>query len=367
MELGRHRAPGPPDPRRARPPRTTSGRCPRSSAAGRPPAAAPSCWWTAVLERSGAARAGADARGAAALAVGRGSRARTFRLPRQRAERTRVRVSMRGAGARAVEAGGPEAVLGRASCCATAARSSRSTAAASGLRSVTVKRGMLYLNNRRIKLRRRLDPRGHARQRRGAHSGRHGPHRRRPQGGRRERHALALPAQRGPAGAPRPRRDHGLEPGADLAARPQGERAARAAAAPARLGDGAAHRDRGAQPPLGDHPLGGQRALVAPRRPPARDPPLPGARAGDRARLRPDAADLGRHQRPPPPPRAVHLPQVRHARDQPVLRLVPVGRELRRPAALPAGDARPVSRAGAGDDGVRRRGAPGARQRPGRP
>ena len=68
------------------------------------------------------------------------------------------------------------------------------------------------------------------------------------------------------------------------------------------------------------------------------------ARAGDRARHRPDAADLGRHQRPPLPPGAVHLPQVRHARDQPVLRLVPLGRELRRPAALPAGDARPVSR-----------------------
>ena len=40
-----------------------------------------------------------------------------------------------------------------------------------------------------------------------------------------------------------------------------------ASSARARLGDGAPDRDRRAQPPVGDHPLGGQRAVVAPRRP----------------------------------------------------------------------------------------------------
>ena len=79
--------------------------------------------------------------------------------------------------------------------------------------------------------------------------------------------------------APGSRRHHGLEPGADLAARPPGERAARGAAAQARLRDGAAHGGGRPQPPVGDHALGGQRAVVAARRPPRRDPALPGERA----------------------------------------------------------------------------------------
>ena len=65
--------------------------------------------------------------------------------------------------------------------------------------------------------------------------------------------------------APGSRRHHGLEPGPDLAARPPGERAARGAAAAARIRDGAAHGGGRPQPPVGDHALGGQRAVVAAR------------------------------------------------------------------------------------------------------
>ena len=153
------------------------------------------------------------------------------------------------------------------SSCATAARVQQVDRRRVGLRSVTVKRGLLYLNNRRIKLagasiHEDMPGSGAALTR-----GRHGPHRGRPEGGRRERHALPLPAQRGAARPPRPGRDHGLEPGADLAARPPRQRPAPAAAAAARLGDRAPHGDRRAQPPVGDHPLGRERALVAPRRP----------------------------------------------------------------------------------------------------
>ena len=68
--------------------------------------------------------------------------------------------------------------------------------------------------------------------RRRAHRRRHGPHRGGPQGPRRERHARPLPAERAAAGALRPRRDHGLERGADLAARHRGAPALAAAGAP---------------------------------------------------------------------------------------------------------------------------------------
>ncbi len=118
-----------------------------------------------------------------------------------------------------------------------------------GLRSVTVVGGRLRLNNRPIQLRGASiheDMPGHG----AALTGQgHGHDRRRAEGARRERHALALPAQRGPAAAPRPGRDHGLEPGPDLAAGPSRQPAPVAEPAQARLGDGPAHGARRAQPP----------------------------------------------------------------------------------------------------------------------
>ena len=197
MELGRDRAPGAPGSRPAAPTSHDLGTMsqvtlPRAGA----PAAAPGCCSTACSQRSGAARADADARGAAALAGGPGRPRRTFRLPRQRGERRRVQLSMPVPAPELWSPGATRSSTGAASSCATAARSSRSTAAHVGLRSVTVKRGMLYLNNRRIKLRGRVDPRGHARPRRRAHRRGHGPIVRDLKDARRERHPRPLPAQR---------------------------------------------------------------------------------------------------------------------------------------------------------------------------
>ena len=144
-----------------------------------------------------------------------------------------------------------------------------------GLRSVEVKRGRLLLNNREIKLAGASIHEDMP----GSGAALSGADMDRIVADLKELGAnvtrVSLPAQRPPPVAPRPRRDHRLEPGADLAARPQGQRPAGAGAAKARLGDGPPHRDRGAQPPVGDHPFGGQRALVAARRPPGRHAPLP--------------------------------------------------------------------------------------------
>ena len=91
---------------------------------------------------------------------------------------------------------------------------------------------------------RRLDPRGHAGPRSGADRLRHGHDRPRAQGGGRQHHARPLPDERGPAGALRQGRDHGLEPGADLAARPRRQPAPVRQRAQARDGADGAHRDR---------------------------------------------------------------------------------------------------------------------------
>ena len=104
-----------------------------------------------------------------------------------------------------------------------------------GLRSVTVKGGLPVPQQPPHPAARRLDPRGHARLAAPRSRGRrHGPDRGRPEGARRQRHARALPDQRRAPVAPRPRRDHGLEPGADLAARPRRAPAVAAARARAR-------------------------------------------------------------------------------------------------------------------------------------
>ena len=188
-----------------------------------------------------------------------------------------------------------------------------------------------------------------------------------PEGARRQRHARALPAQRAAA------RRASTAPGIMVWSQApiwQRDRRANVLRQPvqrrARLGDGARARCIAARshPSVITHSVANELWSRPDDRPSVTKRYLD-ARAGDRARPRPDAADLGRHQRPPLPPRAVHLPPLRHARDQPVLRLVPLGLELRRPAALPPGDARPLPGPRAGDDRVRRRGAAGARQRPG--
>ena len=85
-----------------------------------------------------------------------------------------------------------------------------------------VKRGHLYLNNRRVQLRGASiheDMPGH-----GAALTElgHGHDRERAEGPGRERDARPLPDERPPALALRPGRDHGVERGADLAARPAG-------------------------------------------------------------------------------------------------------------------------------------------------
>ena len=129
-----------------------------------------------------------------------------------------------------------------------------------GLRSVEVKRGHLWLNNRRIQLRGASiheDMPGSGAALTGADMDRY---RRRPEGPGRERHARALPAERAAALALRPRRHPGVEPGADLAAR----RGARLLWQREGARAGAAQRCGARSPPraatLGAHPLGRQRA-----------------------------------------------------------------------------------------------------------
>ena len=258
MELGRDRAPGAADPRRPRPPRR-----PRDDVEGHLPRPGHR------LPRSVARRRGAAAQR---------RRASWRRRSRCGCARPRAASPGRRSGCRA------SAASGGASGCRCACRrrccGSRRTRSSTRPQLVLRDRGAIQQVDRRQRrpalgdgqardalpeqqahqARRRVDPRGHARTRPRAHRGRHGPDRERPQGPRRQRHAVALPAQRPAARQARPRRDHGLEPGADLAARPQGQRPAAAAAAQARLGDRAPHGDRGPQPPVGDHALGGQRA-----------------------------------------------------------------------------------------------------------
>ena len=81
--------------------------------------------------------------------------------------------------------------------------------------------------------------------------------------------------------APRPGGDHGLEPGAGLAARPRRQPAPDAIERAARARPGGAHGQGGAQPPVGDHPLGGQRADVH-ARPQAGNAPVPARRRASR-------------------------------------------------------------------------------------
>ena len=133
---------------------------------------------------------------------------------------------------------------------------------------------------------RRLDPRGHAGARRRPQPRRHLPDRPRPQGAGRERHPCPLPARRAAARPARPRGHHGLEPDADLAARPPGQPPALPVATQARLAQRAPHGQGRPQPPLGDHPLGGQRALLHARRAPGHHS-LPDAGGGLHARWTP--------------------------------------------------------------------------------
>ena len=227
-----------------------------------------------------------------------------------------------------------------------------------GLRSVEVKRGLLYLNNRRVQLRGAsmhedmigrgaaltgadLDTMVRELKELGANI-------------TRSHYVLseALLRRLDRAGimvwnqAPVWQRDHG----ANLLRLPAG---AQAGGRP-----GGAHGEGRAQPPVGDHALGGQRADLQGRHASPARKLLPARRPDEGARARSDAADLGRHQGPPRLRRAVRLQPFEHDRHQPVLRLVPVGRGLRPARAVPPGDARPLSRARAGDDRVRRRGAP---------
>ncbi len=146
---------------------------------------------------------------------------------------------------------------------------------------------------------RRVDPRGHARLGRRPHRRGHGPHRRRPEGPGRERHARALPAER-PAAVPlRPRGHPGLEPGADLAARP----AARGCSGRPRSASERCSPCAARSPPraatLGAHALGRQRAHLH-AGPAARHAALPARGAGPGARHRPDAADLASTSRAAP-------------------------------------------------------------------
>ena len=102
----------------------------------------------------------------------------------------------------------------------------------------------------------------------------------------------------------------------------------------------------GAQPPVGHHPLGRQRAHAAARRG-QDDPRLDAQRRRARARPRPDAAGRDRRALLPGHPPPEGLRRLRPARHQLVLRLVrgqarALDGQPRRPRAVPARDAREV-------------------------
>ena len=354
VELGRHRAPRAADPggpghaprprldvRRELP--RAGAQLPRQPAAGRrrrePAAAAGAAGGGRPAARAGRAPDQAGASGCPRQGIrpppGRGSRCPC--RPRS-SGRPSTRSSTR-AGSSCASDGRPMGVWRRAV----------------GLRSVEVRRGLLYLNNRRIQLRGASiheDMPGHGAALTGADNARIVADLQSLGANVTRAHYLLNEDLLQPA---RPRRDHGLEPGADLAARPRRQPAAHDGPAPAGAADRQADGALGPQPPLGDHPLGRQRAVVHAGQPP-RHAPVPDGRGQRGPRPRPDAPDLGRREGPPGLPRAVRLPQVRHARDQPVLRLVLLGRGLQHARALPARDARHLPRPGARDDRVRRRG-----------
>ena len=357
------------DPGRPRPPRTTSARCRRSAAAGRRAGCkAPRCCSTACSsarrQRSSDRRStvelrsppGPDARAApSASRPQRGERQPRCDLPMPvpapvpLVARATPQLYRRGITLR--DRGVVQQVDRRTSGCARS----------------TVKHGHALPQQPPRQAARRLDPRGHARPRRRAHRRGHGHDRQRPEGARRQRHARALPAQRPAPRRARPRRDHGLEPVADLAARPPANSCSARSSASARWATVRADRDGGAQPPVGDHPLGRQRAVVDARTSARHAQLFLDRRRADRPRPRPDAADLGRHQAAPRLPRAVHLRRTSTCSGINQYfgwyRWVP---ELRRPRALPPARCATSTRAGARDDRVRRRGAAGAGQRAGR-
>ena len=155
-----------------------------------------------------------------------------------------------------------------------------------GLRTVTVRDGLLELNGKPVELRGasiQEDVDGH------------GPaltdadvdaDRRPAQGRRRQRHPRALRARRAAAAQARRGRDHGLDPGADL---PPRQAAGDRRAARRRAVDRPRRRAGHAQPPVDDHPLGRQRAVGHPRQG-AGDQRLPARRPRADRRPRPDAA-----------------------------------------------------------------------------
>ena len=199
-----------------------------------------------------------------------------------------------------------------------------------GLRTVDVSDGMLRLNDRVLDLRgasiqEDIPGRGPA-----LTDADIDEHRRGAQGARRERHARALPARPAPA---RPLRRGGhprLEPGAGL---PPRRAAQDAGPALARARRRARHDPRRAQPPVGHHALGRQRADDEARRA-AHVAGVDDERRRARARPRPDAAGLDRHPLLPEHPAPDDLRRLRHARHQLLLRLVQgQGRPARRPTS----------------------------------
>ena len=246
--------------------------------------AGPTSSWTACSSGAarGAIRPSLDVR---LRAPGGRVTERTFQLPPQRAERRHMQLSMPVPAPVLWSPDSPQ-LYGAVFTLRNGDRVVQRERRSIGLRSVEVKRGPPVAQQPPHPAPRRLDPRGHAGLGRGAYRRRHGPDRRGPEGPRRQHHARPLPAEPAAARPARPRRDHGLEPGADLAARLGARREPARAAEGARAGapDGAADGHRGAQPPRGAHALGRERADLHAR--PASRPPSASCSPRGRRRTR---------------------------------------------------------------------------------
>ena len=237
---------------------TTSGRCPRSSCRGPATGCRAKLLVDGVLQRSGAAELASTLEVQLRSPSGRVTR-HTFRLARQPASAGASACRCR-SGPGAVEAGGPEALL----VAHHAARPRRGATGRPPRRRPALgdrQARDLYLNNRRVELAGASiheDMPGRGAALTGADMDR-------------------IVADLKELGANVTRSHYLLNERllkrfdragimvwnqAPIWQRDRRANVLGAAAAPTRAGDGEAQRDRGAQPPLGDHPLGGQRAVV---------------------------------------------------------------------------------------------------------